>query len=189
MPTEPDTIAVSPAILRRLARENQEMGTRLASREFHSLLAELESAQLFDLEIDFPNDPGPELMLPILADDPSFHRLPRLNVTLGSVAWVDDPDSLPVLGIFVPDGKQAALRKALTSLMAEHYSKPFARFVFLCESLRLVPFFGRYNFTFEHLGKLPPSLAARRIHQRFGAEQIRDLVSGKLLWRAPIKKG
>ena len=185
MATSPDPIATSPATLRQLARENQEMGARLAQLEFQAMMRDLSNPHLFDLRIDFPNDPGPWLIPPVLTEDPSSQRLPRLNVTLGKTAWVHDPASLPVLAMFVPDTDSLTLREALGSLLTVHYTRPFARFVFLCESLRPVPFLGRYELTYEHLGKLPPAVAAQRLRLRFGVEQIRDLVSGQLLWRAP----
>jgi len=185
MATSPDPIATSPANLRQLARDNQEMGSRLAHLEFQAMMRELSNPNLFDLRLDFPNDPGPWLVPPVLTEDLSSQRLPLLNVTLGKTAWVNDPASLPVIAMFVPDTDSLTLREALGALLTVHYNRPFARFVFLCESLRPVPFLGRYQLTYEHLGKLPPAVAAKRLRLRFGVQQIRNLVSGQLLWRVP----
>ena len=111
--------------------------------------------------------------------------MPVLNVTLGRTAWVRAPEDLPVVGIFVPAGEPAALARALSGLITAHYTAPFARFVFLCQELRPVPLLGRYQFTVEHLGKITPNAAARRLNLRFGVVEIRDLMSGGLLWRQP----
>jgi hypothetical protein len=185
MATSPDPIATSPATLRQLARDNQEMGSRLAHLEFQAMIRELRNPNLFDLRLDFPNDPGPWLDSPMLTEDPSSQRMPQLNVTLGKIAWVYDPASLPVIAIFVPDTDSLKLRETLEALLTAHHTHPFARFVFLCESLRPVPFLGRFELTYEHLGKLVPVDVARRLRLRFGVQQIRNLVSGQLLWRVP----
>lgn len=187
MPTHPDPVPVSPAVLQRLARENKEMGQRLAQLEFHKLQEELANPDLFDIQIDFPGDPAPTLVPPLLSEQPISEHLPRLNVTLGKIAWDSTPEKLPVIGIFCPDVESTVLRSALGALLSVHYTQPFARFVFLCETLRPIPFLGRYQLTYEHLGKTRPIDASRRLNLRFGVREIRHLVTGNLLWRAPLE--
>ena len=173
-------------LLRRLARENRAMGPRLAELEFRDMLAELSDPKLFDLEIDFPGDPAslPPAPKP-LTDDPFSRLLPRLDLTLGKIAWVENPRDLPAMGIYCPDTPGDVLRDALRGLMTEHHSKPFARLVFLCESFRPIPFLGRYGLTYEHLGAIPVAQAAARLYRRFGIVQMRDILTGGPIWRAP----
>ena len=70
MSTHSDAIAVSPFMMRKLGKENRELGVRLAQVEFHNMLAELENPRVFDLQIDFPNPPADDL------DAPFRGRLP-----------------------------------------------------------------------------------------------------------------
>jgi hypothetical protein len=185
MATHQEAIAISPGLLRRLGRENREMGVRLAQLEYHNMIAELENPQVFELSIDFPDAPAPDLVPPLLSEQPISDRMPVLNVTLGKTAWVRVPEDLPVIGIFVPAADHETLKRAFIKLVTEHYMAPFARFVFLCEELRPVPLLGRYRFTYEHLASTKPHDAARRLNLRFGVVQIRHIVTGALLWRVP----
>lgn len=180
----------SPALLRRLARENQMLGPRLAQLEFQQMMRELENPSLFELKIDFPEQKSaPPLTLPNLADHPMANRAPVLNVTLGKTAWFEMPDSLPVVGIFVADHLQHETRLALAALLRQHYAAPFARFVFLCASMRIIPFLGRYEFTYEYVSAQNPVTLARRLRLRYGMEQIRDLLNGQPIWRGkPVPK-
>ena len=56
MATPADPVSVAPSTLRRLARENQELGIKLARHEYRAMLSELSKPEVFDLAIDFPND-------------------------------------------------------------------------------------------------------------------------------------
>ena len=185
MATHQDAVSISPGLLRRLGRENRQMGVRLAQLEYHNMIAELENPSVFDLDIDFPNEPAETLTPPLLTEQPISNRLPALNVTLGQTAWVRTPEDLPAIGIFVPSTESETLKVAFIKLITEHYMAPFARFVFLCAEMRPAPLLGRYKFTFEYLGNTPPSDAARRLHLRYGVIQIRHIVTGALLWKAP----
>ncbi len=174
----------SPALLRRLARDNQTMGPRLAQLEFQQMMRELANPTLFDLVIDFPEQEKVRpLVLPTMAEHPMANRAPVLNVTLGRTAWNENPDSLPVVGIFISDHQHPATRPALAALMRQHHAAPFARFVFLCASMRPIPFLGRYEFTYEYVSAQYPVVLARRLRLRYGMEQIRDLGSGRPIWR------
>ncbi len=189
MATYQESVAISPALVRRLGRENREMGVRLAQLEYHNMIAELENPKVFDLRIDFPDEPAPDLVPPLLSEQPISERMPVLNVTMGKTAWVRVPEDLPVIGIFVPKSDYETLKRAFIKLMTEHYMAPFARFVFLCEEMRPIPLLGRYSLTYEHLGRIAPNAAARRLNLRYGVVQIRHIVSGALLWRAPGANG
>lgn len=183
MSTHADAVAVSPFMMRKLGKENREMGIRLAQVEFHNMLAELQNPQVFELKIDFPDDPAPDLAPPLLSVQPIAGRMPVLNVTLGRTAWVLHPEELPVIGIFIPAATPQEISSALAGLITAHYTETFARFVFLCEELRPIPLLGRYNFAVEHLGKTKPNAAARRLNLRFGVVEIRHLLTSALLWR------
>ena len=98
MATHQDAVSISPALLRRLGRENRQMGVRLAQLEYHNMIAELENPSVFDLDIDFPNAPAETLTPPLLTEHPISTRLPTLNVTLGQTAWVRTPEDLPAIG-------------------------------------------------------------------------------------------
>ena len=119
---KPETPA--PSLLTRLARENKQMGIRLAQLEFREMQAELNSSSIFDLKIDFP--PVEQFASPsISASSREFQtaNLPVLNVPLGKIAWTTDPDRLPALGIYCPDIDFDALRLAFADLMASRDRK------------------------------------------------------------------
>ena len=184
MATEADPLSVSPAQIRQMVRDQHEMGAKLAQYEFRAMMRELADPTVFELEIDFPNPPAPSFRPTLMTNGPEIRRLPQLNVQLGAVAWHTNPQDLPTVGIFIPVAESDVLREALQSLITAHYTKPFARFVFLCESLRVVPILGRHQFTFEYLGTMPPSEAAMRLRYRFGIREILNLVTGNRLWSA-----
>jgi hypothetical protein len=191
MTTKPDLVAASPGLVRRLLRENQQMGQRLAQYEFGKMQKELGNKELFDLEIQFPGiAPARTPRIPPVTLDPVARRLPAINVPLGSIAWVQNPQTLPVLGIFVPDCPQATLRKALHGLLIAHATEPFARMVFICESLRPIPFLGRYKFAYEYIGATALAEVAERMALRYAITQIRDLLQpGSVLLRFKSKPG
>lgn len=173
------------ALVRRLTRDNKTMGPRLAHLEFQNLSSELDQEALFDLSLDFPEEQwGAAAPLANVSATPIGVHLPRLNVTLGRTAWSADPADLPVVGILVKDQDSAILRGALKTLLRKHYIEPFARYVFLCETMRPIPFLGRYEFTYEYLGPLHPLEAVQRLSRRYGMVQLRDLTTGVALWKA-----
>lgn len=170
--------------LRRLARENKQMGPRLAQLEYREMRRELENPELFDLSIDFDFESGPDTprFRPIL-NDPVGQRLPALNVPLGRIAWLEEPHRLPVIGIYLGDSDPERIRVPFADLMNAHHARPFARLVFLCQGFRMVPFLGRFGFAIEHVGQQSIDAFAPRVHKRFDLIQIRDLASSKLLWQ------
>ncbi|SOC05604.1 hypothetical protein [Rhodobacter maris] len=170
------------SLLNRLARENKRMGQRLAQLEFRELLADLENPALFDLRIDFGTRlPHAEPFWPDTQTTPLGRRLPPLEVPLGKIAWVEDPKSLPVIAIHVSD-RPENWRDGFRDLMKQHATAPFARPVFLCASLRPVPFLGRYGFANEFVGPLEVTRLCGRIAARYGCLQIVDLFGGNKLW-------
>jgi hypothetical protein len=176
---------IAPSMIRRLARDNQEMGKRLAQLEFREMLVELSSPELFDLNIDF--DSGTYVappMIPSIFNEPDTARLKPLNAGLGRITWAGEPDALPVVGVFCGDIDLDHMRSSLKQLLTAHHQAPFARFVFCCATLRPVPFLGRYGFAIEHLGSTTPLDAAPRLKVRFGMTQLRDLVGATVLWQA-----
>ncbi|ARE41238.1 hypothetical protein RGUI_3097 [Rhodovulum sp. P5] len=172
------------ALLNRLARENRQMGQRLAQLELRDLLSDLDNPSLFELRIDFGAErPPAQPFWPVTHATPLARRLAELDVPLGKIAWAEDPRALPVIGIHVP-GTPEGWRDPLRDLMKQHHLKPFARFIFLCASLRPVPFFGRYGFAYDHVGDLAVATIADRLSCRFGIRQIRDIVTGEKVWSA-----
>ena len=180
------TSSFAPAsLVRRLTRENKTMGPRLAQLEFQNLSKELNQEDLFDPALDFPGQQmAAPMPLPSISPTPMAEHLPSLNVTLGRTAWVTDPSTLPVVGILVRDIDSAVLRPALKALLRKHYIEPFARYVFLCEVMRPIPFLGRYEFTYEYTGQQESLEIAQRLRRRYGMVQLRDLTSGKPLWKS-----
>ncbi|UZD89581.1 hypothetical protein [Cognatishimia activa] len=173
------------SLLRRLTRENKTMGPRLAQLEFQNLSKELDQDDLFDLALDFPNDKMADpLTPPNISMTPFADHLPSLNVTLGRTAWSPDAAALPVVGVLVRNVESSVLRPALKALLRKHYIEPFARYVFLCEVMRPIPFLGRYEFTYEYIGQQKPLEIAQRMRRRYGMVQLRDLTSGQALWKA-----
>ena len=180
------TDAATLGRLRRLARENKQMGPRLAQLEYREMHRELQNPALFDLSIDFDFAPGPDApRMPSVLDDPASAHLPALNVPLGRIAWMDEPGRLPAIGIYLADNDPEGIRTAFADLMNAHHARPFARLVFLCQGFRMMPFLGRFGFAFDHVGDQPVDTVAPRLHKRFGLIQIRDLASSQLLWQAP----
>lgn len=174
----------SRALLRKLARDNAEMGPRLAQLEFREMQNELASPSLFDLNIDFPAGPTvAQLVLPPVATLPEARGLPALNVPLGKIAWISDEVELPVIGIYCRAAGGDGLRNALLGIMKSHHAQPFARLVFICAQFRPIPFFGRYNFAYEYIGLQPVEEAAPRLVLRYGITEIRDVEDGKVLFK------
>lgn len=175
-----------PSVIRRLARDNYQMGRRLAQFEFREMQAELSNPALFDLKIDFPESSDKSAPdLPTLALPPVSRRLPVLRVSLGKIAWAEDPEALPCLGIYIPDMAGDKLATGLNAFLSAHHYRPFCRPVFICQTMRPVPFLGRYGFVYEYLGRHRLVDFAARMHQRFGMAQLRALTSAEVIWRAP----
>lgn len=184
MTADPGPQEPLPPLLRRLARENQQMGQRLAQLEFREMGKELANPEVFDLKIDFVESAAvPMASLATIVEDPVARRLPPLNVTLGSIAWSDAPDELPVVGIFCPHIDSVSLRAGFVDLMTAHHTQPFARFVFLCENMRPIPFLGRYKLTYEYIGSVKLEQIIHRLSRRFAVSQVVDLISGAAMWR------
>ncbi|MDC0739507.1 hypothetical protein N6L24_14555 [Cognatishimia sp. SS12] len=181
-----DTHLSAPALLRRLTRDAEAMGPRLAQLEYQLLAKELETPGLFDLDLTIEATGHAEpLRLPDLNDMPQRARAVALNVTLGKTAWVETPEALPVIGVLVRSADLMALQHALAALLKQHYQQPFARFVFLCTTMRPIPFLGRYEFTYDYIATENPLIAAQRLKLRYEMQQIRDLITGREIWRAP----
>ena len=182
MARNPDIPA--PMLLTRLARDNRQMGIRLAQLEFREMRTELDNPSLFDLKIDFPGESRPHT--PPFAsalDEQILRRLPVLNVPLGKIAWIQEPEALPAIAILCRDIDHRILAKALLDLMQAHHARPFARLVFVCASLRPIPFLGRYGFAYEYLGDQNIASAGHRLAARYGIDEVRDLVDGEVIWR------
>ena len=183
MASKQDNLKASPGLVRRLLRENRTMGKQLAAYEFRRMMAELSNADLFMLELDFPGEePAVAPDIPLIVEDPIARKLPQLNVNTGSIVSVQNPDSLVPMGIYVPDVSPAELRPALRALMTAHATEPFARFVFLCDTFRPIPFLGRYQFVYEYLGAVPLVRAAERASLRYGIQEVRSLIGTSQLW-------
>ncbi|SFS22247.1 hypothetical protein [Yoonia litorea] len=184
MASKQENLNVSPGLVRRLLRENRTMGTQLAQYEFRRMSGELSNPTLFMLELDFPGEtPVASPVLPSVVGDPVSRKLPLLNVNTGSVLVVENPEALPPMGIHIPDLPPEELRPALRALMTAHVSDPFARFVFLCDTFKPIPFLGRYKFVYEYLGETALAAAAERASVRFGISEVRSLVGTQVLWR------
>lgn len=159
------------------------MGVQLAAHEFRRMIAELSNPSLFKLELDFPGEePAVSPDIPLIIDDPIARKLPRINVNTGSIVSVQNPESLRPIGIYIPESPPEELRTALRALMTAHATEPFARFVFLCDTFRPIPFLGRYKFVYEYLGSTPIEHAAERASLRYGITEIRSLVGAVCLW-------
>ena len=183
MASKQENLNASPGLVRRLLRENRTLGVQLAAHEFRRMMAELSNPTLFMLELDFPGEtsvPAPDI--PLITEDPIARKLPRINVNTGSIVSVQNPESLTPMGIHIPDIPPEELRPALRALMTAHATEPFARFVFLCESYRPIPFLGRYKFVYEYLGATPLDRAAERAALRFGIKEVRSLLGTRKLW-------
>jgi len=158
------------------------MGLRLAQLEFAEMKKELSDPALFDLMIDFPKTETLDApFLPSIFDQYSGQYLPKLNVPLGRISWCADPNSLPVIGIHCRDQRSSILQSALLDLLKTNHANPFARFVFVCESIRPIPFLGRYGFAYEYLGRQPFEMVSDRLVARYDIVEIRDLIDGRVL--------
>lgn len=183
MASNQENLNVSPGFVRRILRENQSMGKQLAAHEFKRMLGELSNPSLFMLELDFPGETPVEApIVPSIIDDPIARKLPRINVNTGSILSVQNPESLPSLGIHIPDIAPDELRPALRALMTAHVTDPFARFVFFCDTFRPIPFLGRYKFVYEYLGNTRIAHAAARASFRYGITEVRSLVGTTAVW-------
>lgn len=184
MANKQENLNVSPGFVRRIMRENGIMGKQLAEHEFKRMLGELANPSLFMLELDFPGETPVETPdVPSIIDDPIARKLPKINANIGSILWVPNPDALQPMGIHIPDIPPEELRPALRALMTAHATDPFARFVFLCDSFRPIPFLGRYKFVYEYLGKTSVERAAERAAYRFGITEVRSLIGTSSVWR------
>ena len=77
----------------------------------------------------------------------------------------------------------AAALAGLSSLLTEHHHRPFARPIFLCRSLGLLPILGRAGLAVRQmLGTDAEEFAAAAL--RHGITQVRALADGRLLWSA-----
>lgn len=173
-------------LLREAGLERDALGERLARYEFQALRRELETGDPFEVRVeitplsDAPRAPrSPDLAL----DADVLARLPVLPVPLGRIAWVHRPTDLPVSGIYVRDMAGRDLCKALVPLLTEHHRAPFARLVFLCQSLVPVHVLGRYGFLCHHIGDTVLPDIAGVFSPRYGMAQIRDLEGGAKLWQ------
>jgi hypothetical protein len=183
MATKQDNVSVSPGLVRRLLRENRTMGKQLADHEFKRMLGELSNPSLFTLELDFPGEtPVEPPIIPSIIDDPISRKLPRINVNTGSILSAENPEALKPMGIHIPDIPPEQLRPALRALMTAHVTEPFARFVFLCDTFRPIPFLGRYKFVYEYLGQTPIARAAERAAFRYGISEVRSVVGTRPVW-------
>lgn len=183
MASKQDNLVVSPGLVRRLVRENRAMGKQLAQHEFKRMSGELSNPSLFMLELDFPGETPIEApLIPSIIDDPIARKLPRINVNTGSILSVENPETLQPMGIHIPDIPPEQLRPALRALMTAHVTEPFARFVFLCDTFRPIPFLGRYKFVYEYLGRTPIPQAAERAAFRYGITEVRSIVGSRPVW-------
>jgi hypothetical protein len=182
------TDAGTLALLEKLTRQNTEHGERLALLEFQNLLRELESGRAFDLEIDLPEDFAPpdsiqSRQFSAAARGGDYRDLKPLDVPLGRVASVSDPTQLPVFGIYCPDGPKAELARDFFRLLSEHHRQPFARMVFICETLVAVPFLGRYGFAIHHLNAETLDDVMPDLEKKFAISEVRALADAQLLWQ------
>lgn len=110
--------------------------------------------------------------------------LPPLPVPLGHIATAPRPETLPVVGVALPAADSDGCVSALTRLLSGHHASPFARLLFVAETLELLPLLGRYGFAVTRrpegsLDDVGPYLAAR-----FGMQQLRRLITADLIWSA-----
>ena len=109
--------------------------------------------------------------------------LDQIPVPLGQIASPPRGPALPAIGILVPEVFDAAALAGLSSLLTEHHHRPFARPIFLCRSLGLLPILGRAGLAVRQmLGTDAEEFAAAAL--RHGITQVRALADGRLLWSA-----
>lgn len=178
-------------LLRRAGIERQELGERLARHEFQTLRRELTSDVPFALAVELPGPPHwphkaqPAETLPEFhADVSTFSVLPKLPVPLGRIAWVGQPEDLPVTGILIPELDETLLAVLLLALLTEHHRQPFARLLFLCRDLTPVHFLGRYGFISHDIGCAEVSDIGDLFERRYGLQQIRSIESGAKIWQS-----
>ncbi len=178
-----DQNAETLRLLRQVGNSRDELGEKLARHEFLSLQRELRSEHAFRLDIDFGTAvveaPGSNPDLSI-----SKKGLPILPVPLGSIAWVANASSMPVIGILVEDAPNQELAGRLLGLLSEHHRAPFAKLFFICRDYTPVPLLGRYGFACHVSEEQNLDLVGRGLHKRFGVQQIRSLRTQAQIWSA-----
>lgn len=186
MATKSENLNLSPGFVRRLLRDNRSQGLALASYEYRRALKELQNPEVFELKIDFQDKtPARDVKLQPIMNDPVAKLLPRLNVPLGTIVWVEEEQKLPVVGILTSAYNHKALITGLKALLTAHASEPFARFVFLCTSFAAIPFLGRYQFAYEYIGETYDSKTFERAAIRYGFKEVRSLVGAEIIWNHP----
>lgn len=168
----------------------QGLRQRLAEMEFRAARYEL-ALHSFDTR---PPDASPtesQGSVGILQSD--FERellemealgLPQLAVSIGALAASERPEELPAIGILVTADIGEGLEISLLRLLEEHHNKPFARLLFLCQRLDVLPFLGRYGFAYCEVTNPPDPNELAVIARKFGIEQVRHLSDGSLVWRS-----
>lgn len=180
-------MSIGTAQLRRLTAEHRAMAKRLAEIDYAAFMKELDDPALFDLAIEFDDPAQPFSTLPFDPEDPGLRRLPPIQVPLGKCAWAEDSVDLPVIGLHCADLPSHQMRKSLRDVIRNLHQHPFARLVFLCRSLRLVPLVGRYGYAYEFLGGIPLEDIGPRLERRYGMVEIRELETGEKLWTPKVK--
>ncbi|MFY0666058.1 MAG: hypothetical protein JXQ97_15650 [Natronospirillum sp.] len=171
------------ARLRELLQQNAQRGARLARLEFQSLLNELASGVLaknhdFDLpsfEIADPSDAWTR---------PDFTGLPvpdAVDVPLGSIAYSSEMKDLPTIGIYCPAG--AALANGLPKLLLDLNKRAFARLVFICQSIDIIPFLGRCGFCTMAQLEAPIEESFIWASKKFDVSEVRSALTAELLWQ------
>lgn len=173
----------SDAIMRNLIQESARSGARLARLEFQALLQDLNNGALsrayaFELP-DFPGQPDdPISLIPDFAGRPMPDSL---EVPLGAIAFSNEKKDLPTIGIYCPD--DPGLVNALPRLLLDLNQRAFARLVFLCQSLEIIPFLGRYGFCFHVMGSTETEEDFLWASKKFGVSEVRSALSTELLWK------
>lgn len=174
----------SAALLRRALDEAAGLGQRLARLEFESLCRELESGQGLELRVSFGLQrslSGAGLAVPVAAGETPARPL---QVPLGRISWSPAPLDLPVVAIDVPGLPARPLAAALLSLLSEHHRKPFARLLFLTETLAPLPLLGRYGLAVLCRGAVPAVEVAMVEERRFAISELRSLQDAAVLWKS-----
>jgi hypothetical protein len=172
----------SLGLLRKLSDQAASRGPRLAQLEFESLCREFAAGGWQHLILAFDR-PGarPAALLTAM---PVEAEAPPLQVPLGRIAWVPQPERLPVVAIDVPDLPASELAKQLLLLLSEHHRKPFMRMVFLCETPAPLALLGRYGFAVICRGNTSALTVAQAEATRLDLAELRRLSDAALLWRA-----
>ena len=170
--------AVSLDRQRALIRQNQDLARRLADHEHAAMRAEIRSGDAFKVP-----RLGASARLPAaLPGGPLPANLAPLSVPLARIAAHRDPESLPCVGVLMEDAGPGSIH-ALLGLAGELNAGAFARVLFLTRCLSFIPFLSRYGFACQGVGEARIEDIGNRLGPRFGIEQIRDLRSGRVLWR------